>query len=213
MDQKNEGEDSNTVDYLQDPALWEDHLPQPYRMIEHLINQLLDDAWECIVQNEIYIQREAAKVKIPEGTNGRVVCEDVLTQSLGDVCGGKEVVFIGNVMGIFAIDAKSRVVSKQDLQQEVKSLVVVQREDLHVIIIQHDTGTHKSLPVSMFLHTFTEIEVFGFWKNNFVELTGFPHQVCTLGGNSSNLPIAMNPVQGWDCRDECLPYLFARGCH
>lgn len=141
MDQNNEGEDPDRVDYLQDPALWEDHLPQPYRMIEHIINQMLDDTWECIVQNEIYVLGEATRVKIPEGTNGRVVCEDVLTQSLGDVCGGKEVVFIANMANVFAIDAKSRVVSKQDLQQEVKSLVVVEREGLHVLIIQHDTGT------------------------------------------------------------------------
>ena len=201
MDQENEGGDPDTVDYLQDPALWEDQLPQPYRMIEHIINQLLDDTWECIVQNEIYIQQKAAKVKIPEGTNGRVVCEDVLTQSLGDVCGGKEVVFIGNVTNIFAIDAKSKVISKQSLQEEVKSLVVVEREGLHVIIIQHDTGTHiidSFMSLLSMSNPHTEIEIFGFWKSNFVELIGFPHQVCTLVFILVACHSQLNPVQGWD---------------
>ena len=35
-------------DYLQDPELWRDRLPQPFRMIDRLLEGLLARAWEEI---------------------------------------------------------------------------------------------------------------------------------------------------------------------
>lgn len=35
-------------DYLQDPELWRDRLPQPFRMIDRLLEELLSRTWEQI---------------------------------------------------------------------------------------------------------------------------------------------------------------------
>lgn len=136
---------SDAEDFLQDPDLWEDRLPQPYRMITHIINTLLDDAWDCIEQLQILKQQEEAQVKIPEGTKGEVWCEEVLTQqSHGGVCGGKGMVFVGNggsvlVMGCGSEQA-GQVLGQLDLQLEVANLQVVQVEEAHILFIQHKTG-------------------------------------------------------------------------
>ena len=38
----------STGDYLQDPELWRDRLPQPFRMLDRLLQELLTRAWREI---------------------------------------------------------------------------------------------------------------------------------------------------------------------
>ena len=126
---------SDAEDYLQDPDLWGDRLPQPYRMILHIIDKLLDDTWDYIEQLQVLRQQEEAQVKVPEGTKGEVWCREVLTQSHGGVCGGRGVVFVGNGKSVLVMGCGSEqvgeVLGQQDLQSEVTNLQVVHIHSLH----------------------------------------------------------------------------------
>ena len=57
--------DTNEQDvFVLDPEMVVDTLPQPYRMLNKILDRLLDDTWETIVEREA--QREAArKIEIP----------------------------------------------------------------------------------------------------------------------------------------------------
>lgn len=138
------GDSSGAEDYLQDPEMWEDMLPQPYRMIHHIINILLDDTWDYIEHLEVHRQQEVAQVRVPVGTNGEFWCKDVLTQSHGGVCGGRGVVFVGNDRSVMVMrcgpETFGQVLIQQNLQQEVSNIEVVQRGEAHIVLVQHKTG-------------------------------------------------------------------------
>lgn len=55
--------DDDDDDYLQDPDQLRDVLPQPYRMINKVLDQLLSDVWETIEDKEIRRIKEEQKVK------------------------------------------------------------------------------------------------------------------------------------------------------
>lgn len=140
-------ENSDAEDYLQDPELWEDRLPQPYRMILHILDILLDDTWDHIEHLEVRRQQEAARVEVPKGTNGTIWCREVLSQSQGGVCGGRGVVFVGNgksvlVMGC-GLETSGQILAQHDLQQEVSALAVVQRGEGHIVLVQQKTGNYN----------------------------------------------------------------------
>ena len=54
-------EDCNPKDYLQDPELWRDELPQPFRMINDVLQELLSIAWSSILAVEQQRREEAAR--------------------------------------------------------------------------------------------------------------------------------------------------------
>ena len=54
-------EDYNSKDYLQDPELWRDELPQPFRMIDDVLQELLGIAWSSILEVERQKREEAAR--------------------------------------------------------------------------------------------------------------------------------------------------------
>lgn len=132
-------------DYLQDPELWEDQLPQPYRMIDHLLNSMLDNTWQQIEQSEIHNQQATAQVQVPEGTSGWPWCRDVLTTSHGGVCAGRGVVFVGNGKNVLVMgcgsDTDGDVIAEHRVQQKVVSIAARQWDDIHVVVTQHNTGT------------------------------------------------------------------------
>ena len=53
-------------DFVNDPELIRDDLPQPYRMIDKTVRNLIDDTWEIIAQREEARLEEARKVRPPE---------------------------------------------------------------------------------------------------------------------------------------------------
>lgn len=57
-------EDDN--DYLLDPDQMRDILPQPYRMIDKILTQIIESAWEIIESKEKTILAEAQKVRPPQ---------------------------------------------------------------------------------------------------------------------------------------------------
>jgi len=52
-------------DYNNDPDLITDNLPQPYRMIDKTLREMLDDTWEVIASREAARIAEANKVRPP----------------------------------------------------------------------------------------------------------------------------------------------------
>lgn len=137
-------ENSGGEDYLQDPELWEDRLPQPYRMIQHILDILLDDTWDYIEHLDIRRQQEAVRVEVPEGTNGTFWCREVLTEPQGGVCGGRGVVFVGNGKSVLVMgcgsETSGQILAEHTLQQEVSALAVVQRGEVHMVLVQQKTG-------------------------------------------------------------------------
>lgn len=72
---RKEVEESNpfcddSKDYLLDPDLWLDKLPQPFQMIDEVLQHFLDQVWEKIESREIVRKQEEARVKVPEFSNG-----------------------------------------------------------------------------------------------------------------------------------------------
>lgn len=58
--------DNGSKDYLQDPELWLDKLPQPFKMIDGVLQQFLDVVWEEIESREMTRSQEEAQVKVAE---------------------------------------------------------------------------------------------------------------------------------------------------
>lgn len=146
-------DDSDMDDYLQDPEMWGARLPQPYRMIDKILKDILEEAWARIEERQVQALREAARVKVPEGTSGRVVCEEVLTECRGGVCAGRELVVVGNGNSICVVqyapledeegeemEGVEEIVAQYKLQHEVTKVVVAQRDVVDLIFAQHDTG-------------------------------------------------------------------------
>ena len=58
--------DEEEDDYLQDPDQLRDVLPQPYRMINKVLEKLLDDVWNILEQKENKRLAEDRKIKPPK---------------------------------------------------------------------------------------------------------------------------------------------------
>ena len=57
-------DDEVPSDYLQDPELWRDPLPQPFRMIDEVLQNFLDDVWDEILRAERKRSEDALKPRI-----------------------------------------------------------------------------------------------------------------------------------------------------
>lgn len=53
-------------DFVKDPAQYRDQLPQPYRLIDELLNFFLDDVWEKITFQENEKAAELSKIRPPK---------------------------------------------------------------------------------------------------------------------------------------------------
>ena len=73
-------------DYLQDPDLLTDKLPQPFRMLDKLLKDILYKTWERIEVRAVEREREAARVKIPEVSEWKKVTTADDRDSVGEVC-------------------------------------------------------------------------------------------------------------------------------
>ncbi|XP_076465084.1 WD repeat-containing protein 93-like isoform X2 [Babylonia areolata] len=58
--------DEEDDDYLQDPDQMRDSLPQPYRMIDKVLNKLLEDAWDIIEMKENKRLADERKIRPPK---------------------------------------------------------------------------------------------------------------------------------------------------
>ena len=91
-------------DYLQDPEMWEDKLPQPYKTINRILRDILKDTLTRIEEREVMRRREEARVKIPSGADGVLLCKKVLMKACGGIeCGEDSVVVVCNGMSVCAL--------------------------------------------------------------------------------------------------------------
>ena len=56
-------DEDKTKDFLDDPDLFRDQLPQPYRRVDHVLRELFDAAWATIENNENTKTIENAKYR------------------------------------------------------------------------------------------------------------------------------------------------------
>ncbi len=55
--------DEDLNDFLDDPELFRDLLPQPYRRIDRILTEILDESWSIIENNENKKSIEQAKYR------------------------------------------------------------------------------------------------------------------------------------------------------
>lgn len=137
-----EATENDSRDYLQDPQLWIDRLPQPFRMVDDLLQELLERSWQAVEARERQIERERARGRIAEvvaeGTVGGV--QNVLAVSEGR---DGRVVFVGCGDGVrVAVEEDSGLacVTHSRTESAVISLAVEQIEDVHVVAACTESG-------------------------------------------------------------------------
>lgn len=59
-------DDDSSSQYLEDPSLFRDELPQPFRMINKLLGLILDSAWDAIAEHASQSLKNAAKKQAPQ---------------------------------------------------------------------------------------------------------------------------------------------------
>ena len=128
-------------DYLQDPELWLDRLPQPFRMIDGLLQELLALAWDEIESRQIVHESERARVRIPE-----IVAEATVDEALGvrvarSGGGGRDgVLFLGCRDGLRLVAGGREELAFSATTSAVTGLSVEQVEDIQIIAVCTESG-------------------------------------------------------------------------
>ena len=78
-------------DFLQDPELWRDRLPQPFRMVDRLLEELLARTWEEIEFRRSERQSQPARISSPDP----VQLDQYLPQTVRP---GEDVIITGSLM-------------------------------------------------------------------------------------------------------------------
>jgi len=92
------------MDYLQDPEMWEDKLPQPYKTINRILRNVLEKTWIKIEEREIVRTREEARVKIPTGAVGVLLYDSVLVEVCGGIfCGDDSLMVVANDTTVYVL--------------------------------------------------------------------------------------------------------------
>ena len=60
-------------DYLQDPELWKDALPQPYQLVDEILQEMLFISWEAIEARRAQREAEKSKPVIPRCSEAKVL--------------------------------------------------------------------------------------------------------------------------------------------
>lgn len=60
-------------DYLQDPELWKDTLPQPYQLVDEILQDVLFISWELIEARRLEREAEKSKPVIPHYGEAQVL--------------------------------------------------------------------------------------------------------------------------------------------
>ena len=139
-----EAPDDISDDYLQDPELWVDHLPQPFRMIDGLLQELVSRTWDEIESRELQRQTERAKVRIPE-----VVAEGRVRGASGiravEAAGRRNLVVIGSLNGVGLTDGNGVELAFSPTASAVTSLAVDQIENVLITAACTEAGISLSI--------------------------------------------------------------------
>ncbi len=149
--------DINSTDFLKDPALFKDPLPQPYRRIDRILEDLLNDTWHVIEKNHNERTVELSKPRPPKLTNQ--ISIDGLNK-INTMCSSKddnnEFLFVGMNGSLACVDvAATKLADKIDLtmQQSAENCNIKYinsmklRQLVHVVVSISSNG-------SLFMHLF-----------------------------------------------------------
>ena len=127
--------ENDSRDYLQDPQLWLDRLPQPFRMIDDLLQEIFERAWQLVEESARQAVKVKARNRVPE-----VVVQDVVEgiENVFDLreskCGN--IVFVGCSDGLRALaeeNGKLASVAHCGSESAVTFLAVEQADNVHFI--------------------------------------------------------------------------------
>ncbi|KAK3602510.1 hypothetical protein CHS0354_029323 [Potamilus streckersoni] len=140
-------------DYLLDPEQLRDTLPQPYRMVDKVLNLILEEVWNVISKREEKRMQEARKVKppryqhsahiegaIPGATTHKLNVS--YTKCMCDSVDGKYV-FLGLPSGVLAIDGHSQQILAfwEDEHADITLIkAYLMGEQLYLIVTIDDMG-------------------------------------------------------------------------
>ena len=126
-------------DFIQDPEQFKDYLPQPYRMLDKILIDIFENAWDIITQREQERMVEASKVKPPMYTTDVQIevhgpCKSMCASPNGDV------LFIGKTEGLAVIDAESQetIDEWKDPKMDIVNVEVSKAEEEHCLICTID---------------------------------------------------------------------------
>ncbi|CAC5396496.1 unnamed protein product [Mytilus coruscus] len=94
-------------DYITDPDQLKDPLPQPYRMIDKVLGQLVEDVWNIVESRENERLEESRKVRPPRHENTKSL-EYLRKCGCMTDSGDGLYMFIGHSKGIIVIDANTQ---------------------------------------------------------------------------------------------------------
>ncbi|XP_070543569.1 WD repeat-containing protein 93-like isoform X2 [Ptychodera flava] len=98
---------SDDDDFLTDPEQLHDQLPQPFRMIDKILNLLIDDAWETVSNREATRLEEKSRVRPPR-YECAVQMQDFGTANCMTDSKDGRYIFIGMPNGVVVIDAATQ---------------------------------------------------------------------------------------------------------
>ncbi|XP_051776241.1 WD repeat-containing protein 93 [Erpetoichthys calabaricus] len=128
--------------FLKDPDQLQDQLPQPFRMIDKVLNSLIDSAWEIIQYNEAIKIEEQSKKKIPnfESTGEMQLSRKVTCLAFSE---DGNYIFAGfsNGIGVFCSQSNSIISVWEEEGTEITSFYVTSLgEQAHLIACVDDMG-------------------------------------------------------------------------
>ncbi|KAL3866222.1 hypothetical protein ACJMK2_043544 [Sinanodonta woodiana] len=140
-------------DYLVDPDQLRDTLPQPYRMVDKVLNLLLEEVWDVISKREEKRMEEARKIKPPQYQHSEHIEGAIpgatthklnvsYTKCMCDSVDGKYV-FLGLPSGLLAIDGHSQQILAfwEDEHADITQIkAYLMGEQLYLIITIDDMG-------------------------------------------------------------------------
>ncbi|XP_067664701.1 WD repeat-containing protein 93-like isoform X3 [Haliotis asinina] len=139
--------DEDEDDYIQDPEQIRDVLPQPYRMINKIINGILDVVWEDVSQKESARIAEQSKIRPPKYDCGVEIQNQTHCKatSLADSGDGRYV-FIGLPNGLSVMDASTQkpiTIWEEDNMEIVNIRSHVMGVQTYLIVTLDDMGTGR----------------------------------------------------------------------
>ncbi|XP_071103091.1 WD repeat-containing protein 93-like isoform X2 [Haliotis cracherodii] len=137
--------DEDEDDYIQDPEQIRDVLPQPYRMINKVINGVLDDVWEDVSQKEKARFADQSKIRPPKYDCAVEIQNQTQATSLADSGDGRYI-FIGLPNGLSVMDASTQkpvTIWEEDNMEIVNIRSHVMGVQTYLIVTLDDMGTGR----------------------------------------------------------------------
>ena len=143
-DQQPEGFEEGLGGFLQDPSLWVDRLPQPFRTIDEVLQELLSSAWEAIEAREIQRESDQARVHVPKAADVHLLTSVEGVNAISSGRGG--LVFVGSSSGLTVLDARGGAEEEgaellaQSEGVDVREVETTYTKDVHFLAVLLQNG-------------------------------------------------------------------------